>query len=163
MTVRELTDHLRREVTLYKELNEALRAETRNLMERDYKGLFDTVSRKESVLLRLSEAASARGRLLAAVARSLGLEGDGVKLSDVIGRLDGAERTELEGLQSSLLALTAGAAEINEVNKLTVKGCLENVNKTLQLLGGLAGPGTYGRTGAVGEIAVKGTRLSEGA
>jgi hypothetical protein len=128
-------EHLKAEAALYKDLIEILRTETDNLVNRDYKGLYDTVCRKEHILVKIDSMGEVRKTLLTDVSASLGIDGF-VNLSAVIELLTGRERDELKGSQGTVLSLINSILEIKKVNAILSKGSLDNMNKALVLHGG---------------------------
>jgi hypothetical protein len=138
-------EHLKAEASLYKDLIEILRTETDNLVNGDYKGLYDTVGRKEHILVKIDSMGDVRNTLLIDVSASLGIEGF-VNLSALIELLNGRERDELKGSQGTVLSLIDSILEIKKVNAILSKGSLDNLNKALVLHGGLM-PGQISRTG----------------
>ncbi|MBI5491365.1 MAG: flagellar protein FlgN [Deltaproteobacteria bacterium] len=160
--MRTLTDHLNKEASLYRELIEILQKETEDLIVRDYKGLYDTVGRKEQVLNRIAKAAPQRLRLIKEAALRLGVTG-APGLSAVIERAHGAEKEALKSARDIIVSLIESAKEINTVNSLAMKDSLENIKKTLGFLGNFLPGGTYKQSGAFDTASIKGSRLSEGA
>lgn len=160
--MRTLTDHLNKETALYRELVEILQKETEDLISRDYRGLYDTVARKEQVLNRIAKAAPERLRLIKEAASQLGMTG-AAGLSAVIERVRGAEKEALMRARDMIVALIESAKEINTVNSLAIKDSLDNVKKTLGFLGNFLPGGTYKQSGAFDTASMKGSRLSEGA
>lgn len=164
MGLQPFTGHLKNEITLYKELISILHKETENLVNRDYKGLYDTVAQKEHILTSLEALGRVRVRLMHDAAVFLGIEGPGEANLSAIIECAGEEKEELSDCQSTILSLIEGIKEINKVNSLVVKGSLENINKTLGFLGNFMPASTYKPSGAFdGGLTVKGSRFSEGA
>lgn len=162
MGSRELAEHLGLEASAYMDLVGILHKETRDLVERDYKALYDTVDSKQRAVGRIEELGRRRAALLATAARGLQIAVD-ANLSAVIERLSGSHRDELARLQETILALVESVREINSLNTLVVKGSLENIGKTLGFLGGFMPGTTYKRGGTIEGASPKGRRLSEGA
>ncbi len=159
-----LTDHLNIEAALYRELIEVLQKETSDLIERDYKGLYDTVGRKEQTLARISKAAPLRIKLIKDAASRLGISGSGeVVLGAIIERAKGEEAEGLRRQRDIITALIESAKEINKVNSLAIKDSLDNIKKTLGFLGNFLPGGVYKQSGAFETLKVKGSRLSKGA
>jgi len=159
-----LAQNLRREISLYKELVAVLQGETRAVVERDYRGLYDVVVHKESILGSLEQAGRARNELTDRLCKELGLSRGETPLASIIEEIPCSvdQRDELRGLCDTLKALRDSAFEINKVNCQAVRTSLENINKTLGLLGNLLIKDTYEPTGRVGSLELKGSRLSEG-
>lgn len=163
MDIRNLIGHLDKEAALFKELISILQKETENLVTRDYKGLYETVSQKEHLAMRISALGRTRQDLLSKAAIALGCcEGSAATLSSVIERA-GLESGALEDCRKSILSLTSSVKEINSLNSLVAGGSLDNINKTLGFLGNFLQTSVYKPTGAFAGFAVKGSRLSEGA
>ncbi|MEK6531445.1 MAG: flagellar protein FlgN [Deltaproteobacteria bacterium] len=162
MELKLLIGHLSKETELFKEFVSVLQKETENLVGRDYKGLYETISRKEHLLIRFEVLSSARQELMQAAAKSLGIAGD-VNLSRIIEMSGGVDRAEIKRLQTTILTLLDSIREINKLNSLVVKESIENINKTLGMLANFMPAGTYSQSGSYQGIAVKGSRLSEGA
>lgn len=162
MGSRELAEHLALEASAYMDLVGILQKETRDLVERDYKALYDTVDSKQRVVGRIEELGRRRTALLSTAARGFQIDVD-ANLSAVIERLNGPHADELARLQETILALIESVREINSLNTLVVKGSLENIGKTLGFLGGFMPGTTYKRGGAIEGASPKGRRLSEGA
>lgn len=139
-----------------------LQKETRDLVERDYKALYDTVDSKQQVVGRIEALGKKRAALIADGAKDLSIDGE-ANLSAIIARLSGPQREELARLQETILALVESVSEINSLNTLVVKGSLENIVKTLGFLGGFMPGTTYKRGGIMEGVSSKGQRLSEGA
>lgn len=157
-----LIGHLKREVELFKDLICVLHRETACIVERDYKGLYETVSHKEHLIMRIQAAGEARQALLKECFAALGgapsLEANLTSLIELAGDFPG-----LDECQKTLLSLTSTVKEINGLNSLIIESSMENVAKTLGFLGNFMQPSTYKATGSFDGFAVKGTRLSEGA
>jgi flagellar biosynthesis/type III secretory pathway chaperone len=158
-----LIGHLEKELELFKEFVAVLQKETENLISRDYKGLYETVSRKEHLLVRFEVLGSGRQSLMQATADSIGVSGKDLNLTRIIEGLAGNEKAEVKRLQAGILALLDSIREINKLNSLVVKESIENINKTLGMLTNFMPAGTYSHKGSFKGVAVKGTRLSEGA
>jgi flagellar biosynthesis/type III secretory pathway chaperone len=163
MKIKNLIGHLKKEIAVYEDLVGILQEETENLVSMNYQGLYDTSSRKEHTVLRIDYMGEVRLKLMNDASRSLGIDGF-VNLSAII-ELVAAEREkeELRMCQSAILSLIEGIKELNKVNALVVEGSLENINKTLGLLGNFLPKNVYKPTGAFEPIAPKGFRLNEGA
>ncbi len=159
MKTKDLIGHLRSEIELFKELIAVLHAETECMVGRDYKGLYEAVSGKEQLVMRINSASGTRKRLLIECFPSTGApeEANLTSLIELTG--NGA----LAECQKTLLSLASTVKEINGVNRLIMESSMENVTRTLSFLGNFMQPGTYKPTGSFGELAVKGARLSEGA
>lgn len=158
-----LIGHLKSEVELFKDLVAVLHRETECIVGRDYKGLYETVSQKEHLAMRIYAAAEARKPLLKeALAVLGGAPAQEVNLTSLI-ELAGAKAPRLEECQKTLLSLGSTIKEINGLNTLIIESSMENVAKTLGFLGNFMQPSTYKATGSFDGFAVKGTRLSEGA
>ena len=162
MAIKALIEHLDLERAVYMDLIAVLQAETDHLVNRDYKGLYDTVGRKEHLLLKIDSMGEVRAALLSRSAAAFGVDGF-INLSAVIELLKAEEKEELKARQASILSLIDAIKEINKVNAVVVKGSLENINKTLGLLGNFLPRRNYRATGGLVPEAVKGSRLSEGA
>lgn len=160
--MRPIIDHLAKEMSLYKELITVLQKETEDLVGRDYRGLYETVSAKEQILLRIQSAGNLRNRLIKEAALKAGAPAE--TLSSLIERMEeGPAKDELKNLQSSIVSFIESIQEINKVNSLIVKGSLENINKTLGFLSNFMPASNYKATGTFDGVAIKGSRLSEGA
>lgn len=157
-----IIDHLKKEIALYKEFIPVLQSETENLIGRDYKGLYETVSQKEHLIVQLDSMGRQRQRLLRDAAEALGIKGE-VNLSAIIEKAGYPDNEELKRHQSMILSIFESVKEINKVNSLVVKGSLENIKKTLGFLGNFMHKANYKSSGAFEGIDLKGTRLSEGA
>lgn len=160
--MRNLIEHLDGEIEVYRELIEGLHRETEDLVKRDYKALYDTIAVKERLLIRIDAMGARRRALLEEAASSLGISGE-INISRILERLSGEEFEALKERQRFVIALVDGIKEITKVNSLVVKGSLDNIRKTLGLLGNLNAAGTYGKEGGFNGIGVKGRHLSEGA
>ena len=162
MVLNELAEHLALEASAYRDLVGLLQKETRDLVERDYKALYDTVDYKGQVVGRIEALGKKRAALIAKAAGDLSVGGE-ANLSAIIARLESPVRGELARLQETILALIESVREINSLNTLVVKGSLENIGKTLGFLGGFMPGTTYKRGGTIEGASPKGLRLSEGA
>lgn len=162
MDVRELAEHLALEASAYRDLVGLLQKETRDLVERDYKALYDTVDSKQQTVGRIEALGRRRTALIAQAAADLTIGGE-ANLSAIIGRLTSPVREDLARLQETILALVESVREINSLNTLVVEGSLENIGKTLGFLGGFMPGTTYKRGGTIEGASPKGQRLSEGA
>ncbi len=162
MELKLLIGHLSKETELFKEFVSVLQKETENLVGRDYKGLYETISRKEHLLVRFEVLSAARLELMQAVAKTLGISGD-ANLSRIIERSEGNDRAEIKRFQTAILALLESIREINKLNSLVVKESIDNINKTLGMLANFMPAGTYSQSGSYKGITIKGSRLSEGA
>lgn len=136
MAIQSFIKHLKTEASVYEDLIALLRVETENLVNRDYRGLYETVTRKEHLLMKIDSLGDLRATHLNNAAASLGVYGF-VNLSAIIEFMNGDEREELNRCRSSILALIHTIKEINKVNETAVKGSLHNMKKTLKLLGTL--------------------------
>ena len=161
MKVKALTEHLNIEITVYKELVGVLQKETENLVARDYKGLYETSSRKGHIVLRINHLSEVRQGLMNEAARSFGAESAG-NLSEIIELASFMDAEALRTAQSAILSIVEGVKEINKLNALVVEGSLDNINKTLGLLSNFIPRNIYKPTGAFESIAEKGARLNEG-
>ncbi len=162
MKIKSLTEHLKKEIAVYEDLVGILQEETENLVSMDYQGLYDTSSRKEHTVLRIDYMGEVRLKLMNDASRSLGIDGF-VNLSAIIELVAEREKEELRMCQSAILSLIEGIKELNKVNALVVEGSLENINKTLGLLGNFLPKNVYKPTGSFEPIESKGFRLNEGA
>jgi len=169
MDLRGLLKKIEIEMRLYKEFIALLHAETEAVIQRDYKELYKVIGHKEHVLVALERAIRERIADLDGVlaGQSLAgdqpLTGDQATLSALILTLPGSPiRDELSAARIKLQSLIDSAREVNRVNTHIVQKSLDNVNKTLGFLGNLFVQDTYGPTGAIASMAVKGSRLSEG-
>ncbi|MBI5344097.1 MAG: flagellar protein FlgN [Deltaproteobacteria bacterium] len=161
MVIRQLIEHLEREIALYKELITALQKETENLVNRDYKGLYDTVNHKEHILVRIDSIGPSRIYLIQEAAKAIGIK-DRPSLSLIVERIESGASVELERCRRTAISLIESIQEINSLNSIVVKGSLDNINKTLGLLGNFLPSGVYTSNGAFGSINLKGYQLSEG-
>lgn len=158
----KLSQHLGKEISCYKDFIPVLQQETDNLINRDYKALYETVARKEGFLVKIASLGRTRIELMEEAAGEAGLSGDDVKLSRIIENTDQPLSDELTELRSKVLSLMESINEISRVNTLVVEGSLENINKTLGLLSNLAANKTYSPKGAFHQMELKGSRLNEG-
>ncbi len=161
MKLKALTEHLAKEIDVYKELVSVLQQETENLVARDYKGLYETSARKGHIVLRINHLSEVRQKLMNEAARSFGVE-SAFNLSELIELAPFTEAEPLRAAQSAILSIVEGVKEINKLNALVVEGSLDNINKTLGLLSNFIPKNIYKPTGAFESIAEKGTRLNEG-
>lgn len=158
-----IKEHLEKEAALYKELISVLQKETQDLVGRDYKALYDTAARKETLVLRIQAMGAARARLFNEAAESLGMDKKGINLSSIISAItDGSEKRSLKGLQEKLISLADTIKELNSVNALVVKGSLDNIIKTLSFLGNFMPVSNYLPNGSKSGLVIKGAHLSEG-
>lgn len=162
MVLKELAEHLALEASAYRDLVGLLQKETRDLVERDYKALYDTVDAKGQAVGRIEALGRRRAPLIAQAAGDLSLGVD-ANLSAIIARIESPMKGALARLQETILALIESVTEINSLNTLVVKGSLENIGKTLGFLGGFMPGTTYKRGGTIEGASPKGQRLSEGA
>jgi flagellar biosynthesis/type III secretory pathway chaperone len=163
MEIKDLTGHLNREIELFKDLISVLHRETECIAGRDYKGLYETVSQKEHLAMRINSAAGARQPLLKKCLAALG--GDPAQEANLTNLIDlaGSKGASLNECQKTILSLTSTIKEINSLNSLIIESSIENVIKTLGFLGNFMQPSTYKASGSFDGFAVKGTRLNEGA
>ncbi|MBI5643135.1 MAG: flagellar protein FlgN [Deltaproteobacteria bacterium] len=165
MEIKLILDHLKKETALYKEFIGILQKETENLVNRDFKGLYETVALKEHALKRIESLGTLRAKLIknggAALGVRPGAKGE-VTLMMVIEAL-GERRVEIEAERNIIISLIESIKEINKVNSLVVTGSLENINKTLGFLGNFLQTSVYKPSGAFEGFSPKGSRLSEGA
>jgi len=163
MEITLLAEHLKKEINLYKEFIAVLQKETENIVERDYKGLYETAGLKEGLIIRIERAAGARGVLMHEAAQTLGVEGE-LKLSSMVERLSGGIQEDIIKSQSTILSLIESIKEINKLNSLVIRESLDNINKTLGFLGNFMPATVYNPTGAFdGSYPSKGARVNEGA
>lgn len=163
MEIKDLIGHLNREIELFKDLIPVLHKETECLVGRDYKGLYETVSLKEHLVMRINAAGSVRQSLIRNTLAAFGGAADsGANLSAIID-LAGSKASGVEECQKTLLSLASTIKEINRLNSTITQSSLDNVNKTLGFLGNFMQPSTYKASGSFDGFAVKGSRLSEGA
>ena len=161
MPVKTLTEHLGKEIAVYKELVSVLQKETENLVARDYQGLYDTSSRKGHIVLRINHLSEVRQELMNDAARSFGV-GSVFNLSEIIELAPFMDAENLRAAQSAILSIVEGVKEINKLNALVVEGSLDNINKTLGLLSNFMPKNIYKPTGTFDTTTRKGTRLNEG-
>lgn len=158
-----LTGHLKREIELFKDLIAVLHRETECMVGRDYKGLYETVSQKDLLAMRIHAATEARQPLLKEALAALGCApGQEVNLTSLI-EMAPASAPVLEECQKTLFSLASTIKEINGLNSLIIESSMESVARTLGFLGNFMQPSTYKATGSFDGFAVKGSRLSEGA
>ncbi|MBI2399593.1 MAG: flagellar protein FlgN, partial [Deltaproteobacteria bacterium] len=158
-----LIGHLKREIELFKDLICVLHRETECIVGRDYKGLYETVSQKEHLAMRIHAATEARQPLLKEGMAAFGAApAREVNLTSLI-ELATASAPVLEECQKTLFSLTSTIKEINGLNSLIIESSMANVAKTLGFLGNFMQPSTYKATGSFDGFAVKGSRFSEGA
>lgn len=162
MEIQRLIDHLKKEISVYKEFIAVLHSETENVVARDYKSLYDTICRKEQLLARIGSFGRERRGLMSGVARANGLEG-GSLLTSIIEKAQEPFRTELKGCQAVIFSLIESIKDINKVNSVAIKGSLDNIRKTLGFLSNFIPNVNYKPTGAFDGIEVKGGRLNKGA
>ena len=160
--MKQLIDQLKKEIALYNDFIAILHRETENLVGRDYKGLYDTVSIKERLLARIDGCSAEREKLLKDAATALGITG-AVNLSAIIERTVPGHKNGLRDCQRTILALIDSIKEINTVNSQVVSVSIENVNKALALIGSFQPKNVYQSNGAFAGLSVKGHRLCEGA
>ncbi|MBE9529021.1 MAG: flagellar protein FlgN [Proteobacteria bacterium] len=162
MMVKALIEHLEKEIVVYRNLVEVQQAETENLTSKDYRGLYETIGRKEHLLLKVSSMGKDRARLMESIAGEF--EGkDIVNISGILEQIGGPEHDRLKECQSAVLTLVDTIKEINKVNALFVEGSIENIKKTLGLLGNFMPKSVYKPTGDFYSSTLKGANLSEGA
>lgn len=159
--VRALIEHLEKEIAVYRNLVEVQQTETENLISKDYRGLYETIGRKEHLLMKVSSMDKARSRLMEGVGRELGVQTGNI--SCILERISGTEFNRLKECQVSVLSLVDTIKEVNKVNALFVEGSIENIKKTLGLLGNFMPKSVYKPTGDFYSDTLKGTNLSEGA
>ncbi len=161
MKIRPVIDHLVKETSLFEELVSILQKENEDLVCRDYKALYETVSKKELLLVRIQNMERTRSRLIEEAAASLGISAQ-ANLFSIIKKVNHAEKEELESRLSKILSIAESIKEINRVNGLIVAGCLDNVNKTLGFLGKFLTNNNYNTSGVFKGFAAKGTYFNEG-
>lgn len=162
MKTRDLIAHLKGEAETYREFIGVLQAETENLVSRNYRGLYETTSRKEALMARIEGSARVRSELMEGAAREFGVEADG-KLSTLAGAAPAPFASELSSLRDTLSTLIESIREISRVNASVVSDSLENVNKALGFLSSFRPSTVYKPTGAFDTVELKGSQLSEGA
>lgn len=162
MEIKNLIDHLNREIELFKDLISVLHKETECIAGRDYKGLYETVSVKEHLIMRINGALSIRGKLLKEALSAAGSTQGEATISALAG-LAGKDASAIDSCQKTLYSLTTTVKEINRLNSVIIESSLDNVTKTLGFLGNFLQPSTYKPTGSFEGFALKGSRLSEGA
>ncbi|MEK7773972.1 MAG: flagellar protein FlgN [Deltaproteobacteria bacterium] len=162
MEIQLIIEHLKKEISVFKEFIAALQNETENVVVRDYRGLYDTICRKELLLARIESLGRNRRELLTAAARAYGLEGEAT-LASLIDRAQDPLKRELRECQAAIFPLLESIKDINKVNGIAVKGSLDNIKKTLGFLGNFLPNVNYKPTGTFDGIAVKGGRLNKGA
>ena len=161
--VKELIKKLEIEIRLYKELIALLHEETESVIARDYKRIYAVLGHKEHVLTALDKEVRQRLVLVEELLGGEQLEAEQSAISALILRLPGSpERDELSSARIKLQSLMDSAREVNRVNSHVVQKSLDNINKTLGFLGNLFVKDTYGSNGAVANMELKGSRLSEG-
>ena len=161
MEIKAVIDHLARETSLFEELVSILQKENEDLVCRDYKALYETVCKKEHILVRIQDMERMRLRLVEEAAARLGIPAQANLLS-IIKKAKHAEKVELENRLSKILTIAESIKEINRINGLIVKGCLDNVNKTLGFLGKFLTNNSYNTSGVFKGFAAKGTYFNEG-
>ena len=162
MEIQLLIEHLKKEISVYKEFIAVLQNETENVVARDYKGLYETIGGKELLLARIESLGKKRRELMDAAARAHGLEGEAT-LTSLIARAQDPLRRELRECQSTVFSLLESIKDINKVNSIAVKGSLDNIRKTLGFLSNFLPNVNYKPTGTFDGIAVKGGRFNKGA
>ena len=105
MENKDLIGHLNREAELFRDLISTLHRETECMVGRDYKGLYETISLKDQLAMRISASSGGRQRLLREALAALGgsVEGE-VNLSAVI-ELSGPGGAALDEAQKTILSL----------------------------------------------------------
>ncbi|MBI5827732.1 MAG: flagellar protein FlgN [Deltaproteobacteria bacterium] len=162
MEIQQLIEHLKKEISVYKEFIAVLHNETENVVARDYKNLYDTICGKEHLLARIGSLGRERRELMSAAARANGLEG-GSTLTSIMEKAQDPLKTELKGCQATIFSLIESVKDINKVNSIAVKGSLDNIRKTLGFLSSFIPNANYKPTGTFDGIEVKGGRLNKGA
>ncbi len=125
---------LQTEENLYLRLRDVLRREELQLVELDPAQIADTVDQKRSLAEEGRLLEDSRRALTSALARSLGLGDQPVKLSALIELLDdeAGRLPELHGRLSALIQSTRG---LLEANGSFSERSLRRVQETLQMLG----------------------------
>ncbi len=163
MMVKALIEHLEKEIEVYRNLVEVQQTETENLISKDYRALYETIGRKEHLLMKVATMSKARAVLMAGIEKELGAESI-ANISGILERIgDGAEYDRLKECQAVVLSLVDTIKEVNKVNALFVEGSIENIKKTLGLLGNFMPKSVYKPTGNFYSNVPKGANLSEGA
>ncbi|MBI1911722.1 MAG: flagellar protein FlgN [Deltaproteobacteria bacterium] len=162
MEIQLIIDHLVKEIALFKELVTILQIETEDLVSRDYKGLYETISRKEHLLVRIGSMGKIRQKLISDCANGLGITGE-QNLTSIIDKTGGSRTEELKNCRDTIYSLAESVKELNDLNSKVIKGSLENISKTLGFLGNFLPNSNYKASGAFEGFAIKGSRLNEGA
>ncbi len=161
--LRALIDHLVKETAFYEELVSVLHKENEDLADRDYRALYETVCKKEHLIVHIQKMEKLRLRLIREAVAALGMPAEEVNISGIIKKADQSLGDKLEEQLSKIISIAESIKEINRVNGFIVEGCLDNVNKTLGFLGRFIVNNNYNTSGRLHGFAVKGSYLNKGA
>ena len=144
--MRELVDLIERECDLFEKLKESVIDQKVSMVERDIRGMMESLSRIERIALEIDEMDRMRNEKILELKSNLGLPRDS-SIADVVNALEGEERERLLNVVSRFL---------RKVNELAVelegmRDMLEFENAYFELLASLTRngerKGTYSRSG----------------
>ncbi len=143
-----LAERLFMETDLYLELQSVLEDERSAIIDRDYQRLHELLARKDSLITRIAELASKRGRTGAA--------------EDARKSRDAEERRAVAMASDALGGAMRAVRTLNTRNRLLIRASLQSVNSTLDLIESFCTAGTYSHAGHLRAKSLKGVSLNKG-
>jgi len=147
---------------MYIELQSVLEEEQKAVIQRDYQGLYELVSKKEGILAGLSASAAARSLIIKDLLKASGpVKGPG--LEALMGEMRPGEELEaLTHARDRLAAVRERVMGLNQKNGRLIASSLAGLGRALDFLESFFLAGTYLSTGLRGGKSLKGLRLREG-
>jgi flagellar biosynthesis/type III secretory pathway chaperone len=146
-----LIDILRREIEVYREIQEVIQSEKRILMKPSLDELHESNARKETWILKAKLLEEVRGNIVRKIALALGLAEEKVTLSALVSGAGDHRREALRECQSTLGSLFQGIRDLNERNKVLIDTSLVFLKNSLGFINDLVSP----RTGYLGTGRIK--------
>lgn len=146
-----LIDMLRREIEVYREIQEVIRSEKRILLKPSLEELHESNARKETWILKAKLLEEVRGNIVRQIARTLGLDAEKATLSVLLSGAGERHSGALRECQSTLGSLFQGIRDLNERNKVLIDTSLVFLKNSLGFINDLVSP----RTGYLGTGRIK--------
>ncbi len=153
---------LKREIEVYEELRVTIEEEARVLKRPSLDGLYQSNSKKETLILKARMLEEGRGNIVKKIATTLGREEKEVTMTLLCSCLEGPQEITLRAQQQTLFALISSLKETNENNKVLLDFSLSYVRNTMNFVSNLLSAGdNYGNTGKLKTAGLHGRILSQ--
>ena len=135
---------LKKEVEVYRELERAVENERGVLGKPSLEGLLESNARKETCLLKTKMLEEVRSKVIGRIARRLGLDEEGLRLTTLLPHAGEAEQRDLRACRKTLQAILSRIAAANGRNKAAIDASLYCVRNSIGFMNGILSCGpTY--------------------